>query len=250
MGRPERPVTGPPHLESLALYLRAYRATAGVTYEEMSQYVDASPATLKRTAAGAKVPRWDRVAQFQDAIREINDVALYKVDEALPGPPDSHRVREALHTLWIYARREERGTLDVKKVAPETVGNPAELRYALWALYEIAGAPPLRTIQMRGGELILPLSSLARIVSQEAIPADDQQLIAFLNGVGRRETSPTWHGRWTKARARVISPREASKMLQHAPDADRDRDFPSSRQNRFSHAQMNRQIRLGFTRTG
>ncbi|ROV64463.1 XRE family transcriptional regulator [Streptomyces globisporus] len=242
-------MTGPPHLESLALYLRAYRATAGVTYEEMSQYVDASPATLKRTAAGAKVPRWDRVAQFQDAIREINDVALYKVDEALPGPPDSHRVREALHTLWTYARREERGTLDVKKVAPETVGNPAELRYALWALYETAGAPPLRTIQARGsGELILPLSSLARIVSQEAIPADDQQLIALLNGVGRRETSPTWHGRWTKARARAISPREASRMLQHAPDADRDRDVLSFR--RVSRARMNGEIRLGPTRTG
>ncbi|MFB6429169.1 helix-turn-helix domain-containing protein [Streptomyces microflavus] len=248
MGRPERPVTGPPHLESLALYLRAYRATAGVTYEEMSQHVDASPATLKRTAAGTKVPRWDRVAQFQHAIREINDVALYKVDETLPGSPDSHRVREALHTLWTYARREERDTLEIKKVAPETVGNPAELRYALWTLYETAGAPPLRTIQARGGELILPLSSLARIVSQEAIPADDQQLIAFLNGVGR--TSPTWHGRWTKARTRAISSRESSQMLQHAPDADRDRDFPSSRQIRFSHAKINRKIRLGFTRTG
>lgn len=245
MGRPERPVTGPLHLEHLALYLRAYRAKAGVTYEEMSQYVDASPATLKRTAAGAKVPKWDRVTQFQDAIREINDVALYKVDEELPGPPDSHRVRETLHTLWTYARREERDTLDVKKVAPETVGNPAELRYALWALYETAGAPPLRTIQMRGGELVLPLSSLSRIVRQEAIPADDQQLIAFLDGVGRRATSPTWHGRWTDARARATSPKEASKMLQYLPDADRDRDVISFHHARVSRARMNREIRLG-----
>ncbi|MFJ9059938.1 helix-turn-helix domain-containing protein [Streptomyces sp. NPDC102409] len=249
MGRPERPVAGPPHLESLALYLRTYRAVAGVTYEEMAQHVGASPATLKRTAAGATVPRWDRVAEFQSAIRQINDVALYKVEETIPSHPDSHRVREALHSLWINARREERGTLDVMRVVPETVGNPAELRYALWALYENAGAPPLRTVQARGGELLLPLSSLTRIVNQKTIPADDQQLVAFLNGLGLRRTSEMWNGRWIEARARVTS-------LKGTPNPyldidllhDREQDVPPF--SRLSRARLKRQFRVGVTRTG
>ncbi|MCY1676889.1 helix-turn-helix domain-containing protein [Streptomyces sp. SL294] len=205
VARPERPVIGPPHLESLALYLRSYRDKAAVTYEEMAQHVDASSATLKRTASGKTVPKWAKVEQFHRAIRKTNDIRLYTLDPAAQ-PPDYLRVRSALIDLWTQARREERNTLDVTPIRPEDVTNTASFKYALYALYESKGAPPLREVQAWGGETFLPLSSLARIVSKQTLPADDRQLVALLYGLGRGRVSNEWRDRWLEARARANAP--------------------------------------------
>ncbi|MGW8863372.1 helix-turn-helix domain-containing protein [[Kitasatospora] papulosa] len=199
-------MTGPPHLQSLALYLRSYRDKAGVTYEKMAQHVEASPATLKRTASGKAVPKWAKVEQFHHAIRMANDVYLYTADPEAQHP-DHLRVRSALVDLWTWARREERRTLEVTPIGPRDVTNVATLKYALYALYESKGAPPLREVQARGGgETFLPLSSLARIVSMQAVPADDRQLIALLSGLGRGQVGDGWGDRWLEARARATAP--------------------------------------------
>lgn len=239
MGRPERPVNGPPHLESLALYLRSYRDNAGVTYEEMAQHVDASPATLKRTAAGATVPKWGRVMQFHYAILRNRGRTL-----------DEFSIKEGLRDRWIMARREERGTLEVEKITPEKVISSDELKYALWTLYERAGAPPLRAVQARsGGEMLLPLSSLSRIASQQTIPADNQQMIAFLRGISFVRANKRWCDRWIEARIRATSLGESSYVPKFVPGARRIEHIRPHRTKPWT-AGAARGIQLGETGAG
>ncbi|MEV6594924.1 helix-turn-helix domain-containing protein [Streptomyces acidicola] len=190
MGRPENPLTGPPHRRELARYLRMLRASAQVTYEEMAECSKPSAATLKRTASGATVPRRSRVLDFS--------VACLAATRVVPRPvPDAYKLSE----LWLKARMEERGTLRLKKPRPEYIADQADLSSALYALYEHAGAPPLREVQARaGGAVHLPLSTLARIVSRDTLPADERQLLAFLTGCGveGEERQGKWRMAWTK----------------------------------------------------
>ncbi|MDA4893425.1 helix-turn-helix transcriptional regulator [Streptomyces sp. MS2A] len=170
MGRPEKIPAGPPHLQRLVRYLRDLRATESVTYEEMADRTNVSAATLKRVASGTTVPRWPRVMQFCTA--------------ASSGPVRVKIVHDA-HQLWARARMEQRGTLHLKTPRPEYIADQADLSLALYTLYEYDGAPPLRYVQERaGGTVHLPLSTLARIVSRQTLPADSQQFSAFLRGCG------------------------------------------------------------------
>ncbi|KPH99490.1 hypothetical protein OK006_8437 [Actinobacteria bacterium OK006] len=95
---------------------------------------------------------------------------------------------------------EERGTLHLRSPRPEYIADQADLSHALYALYERAGAPPLRQVQQRGGEPIhLPLSTLARIVNRQTVPADQKQYSAFLAGCGvPSEQRPKWLAAWGK----------------------------------------------------
>ncbi|MFI0813550.1 hypothetical protein [Streptomyces echinatus] len=109
--------------------------------------------------------------------------------------------RRELHDLWVKARMEERGTLKLKKPNLRYVADSADLSQALRALYEYAGAPSLREIQQHSGEpLHLPLSTLARIVNRETIPADERQLVALLRGCQvQDEQHAGWKAAWRKA---------------------------------------------------
>ncbi|MFJ1958797.1 helix-turn-helix domain-containing protein [Streptomyces microflavus] len=191
MGRPEKPLTGPTQRVELARYLRYARDAAGVTYEEMARQVAVSPATLKRTASGATVPKWDRVAEFLNALRRANRGSQYGI-------------RMHVHHKWKQARMEERGTLHLKRPDPESFADHADFRMGLYVLYERAGAPPLRVVQEKGGAIYLPLTTLTRIVHQKTLPVYRQQLIAFLHGCGTR-----WERgekMWVEAYARVTTP--------------------------------------------
>ncbi|MEU9272721.1 helix-turn-helix transcriptional regulator [Streptomyces sp. NPDC048251] len=179
MGRPEKPPAGPPHLRQLVFYLRDLRTAEGGTYEEMADRGNVSAATLKRVASGVVVPRWPRVRQY-----------------CLAASAGSIRI-EILHEargLWAKARMEQRRTLYLKKPRPEFIADLADLSHALYSLYEHAGAPPLREVQERaGGPAHLPLSTLARIVGRQTLPADGKQCLAFLRGCGMpEEQQPTW----------------------------------------------------------
>lgn len=205
MGRPENPLTGPPHRQALARYLREFRASSQVTYEEMAAlYPNASAATLKRTASGENVPRWPRTLDFC--------VACFAATSVDPRPvPDTEKLRG----LWLKARMEERGALRLKKPRPEYIADQADLSQALSALYEHAGAPPLREVQARaGGAVHLPLSTLARIVGREALPADERQFLAFLTGCGLQGQAR--QGKWRMAWAKVSPPKLTSTDVLHA----------------------------------
>ncbi|MFJ1804292.1 helix-turn-helix domain-containing protein [Streptomyces sp. NPDC088180] len=201
MGRTEKPLTGPTQRVELARYLRYARDAAGVTYEEMARHAVGSPATLKRTASGATVPKWQRVTEFLDALRSANRQSQYGI-------------RTYARRRWMQARMEERGTLHLERPKPKSFVNHIDFRFGLYALYERAGAPPLHEVQEKGGAIYLPLTTLNRIVHQETLPVYRQQLSAFLHGCGMR-----WElgeKAWVEAYVRVTAPgadQEAGRQI-------------------------------------
>ncbi|WP_327135960.1 hypothetical protein OG311_38415 (plasmid) [Streptomyces sp. NBC_01343] len=83
--------------------------------------------------------------------------------------------------------RPDRGRLaQLRKPAlPQFINGRRELSAALEYFYEDAGAPPLRRLtELAGGTHLLPVSSAARIVSRQALPASRQQMVAFLTACG------------------------------------------------------------------
>jgi len=80
---------------------------------------------------------------------------------------------------------------------------PGDLSRALEVVFEQDGAPSLREIRERSGNpLALPVSSAARIVNRNTIPADEQQLQAFLTGCG---VPPERHTPWLVAFSEISS---------------------------------------------
>ncbi|MEU3830447.1 helix-turn-helix transcriptional regulator [Streptomyces sp. NPDC029080] len=159
MGLKEKPVDqSRPARGRLAEHLRGLRDAAGMTYETLARCTDLSPATLKRAASGAVVPRRATVDAYV---------------EGCGGEPDAVR---AADELWRQARIEERGRLvQLRAPHPELIGDEGDLSRALEVVWEQAGAPSLRELKERSGNpLALPVSSAARIVNRDAIPADAQ----------------------------------------------------------------------------
>ncbi|MFF5257065.1 helix-turn-helix domain-containing protein [Streptomyces leeuwenhoekii] len=200
MGRRENPVDhSRPARGRLAEYLRLQRQSAGMTYQELAWLTGLSPATLKRAASGAVVPKHTTVEAYV---------------EGCGGGPGA--VRDA-DELWRHARIEERGRLaQLHAPRPELISDAADLSRALEVVWEQAGAPSLRDIRDRSGNpLALPVSSAARIVNRDAIPADEQQLKAFLTGCG---IPPEKHTAWTAAFAKAISTSAAAAAQELPPE--------------------------------
>jgi transcriptional regulator with XRE-family HTH domain len=197
MGRKEKPVDQSwPARGRLAVHLRGWRDAAGLTYETLARGTGLSPATLKRAASGAVVPRRTTVEAYV---------------EGCGGGQEAVR---AADELWRQARVEERGRLaQLRAPRPELIGDEGDLSRALEVVWEQAGAPSLREIKERSGNpLALPVSSAARIVNRDAIPADEQQLRAFLTGCG---IPPERHTPWLSAFEKVTrrSPAAAASEL-------------------------------------
>ncbi|MFF2430868.1 helix-turn-helix domain-containing protein [Streptomyces mirabilis] len=198
MGRRDKPVDhSQPARGQLAEHLRSWRETAGITYETLASRTGLSPATLKRAASGTVVPRLATAEAYV---------------EGCGGGQDAVRAADA---LWRQARIEERGRLvQLRAPRPELIADAADLSRALEATWERAGAPSLREIRDRSGNpLALPVSSAARIVNRDTIPADEQQLHAFLTGCG---VPPEQHAAWTTAFDKTNG---ASPAMQDLPDA-------------------------------
>ncbi|MFJ5780381.1 hypothetical protein [Streptomyces sp. NPDC093094] len=201
MGRQEKPITGPYHRSALAFRLRTIRELAEVTYDGMGEFGEASAATYKRTASGVNVPRLFRVMEF------VNTCHHAAPPQALDRLHLASRPHD-LHALWANARMEERGNLLLRAPRARLIANWAEYSLALVILYERAGAPPLREVQkLAGGAAHLPLSTLARIVNRQALPADKRQLHVFLLGCRLDEKQlPEWEETWSRlASGRSIS---------------------------------------------
>ncbi|GGN52098.1 hypothetical protein GCM10011579_008710 [Streptomyces albiflavescens] len=191
MGRPECPVDhSAPARGRLAQHLRRHRELAQLTYGELARRTGRSAATLKRAASGKTVPR------------------LSTVEAYITGCADDADAVQAATALWRAARIEERGRLGALRAPrPELIGDAGDLSNALEVLYENAGAPSLRELRERSGNLLaLPVSSAARIVNRKALPADAPQLKAFLTGCG---LSAEQHGPWERAWKKIASRRTA-----------------------------------------
>lgn len=192
MARPESPLTGPPHRTALASHLRQMRALARVTYAEMAGHPTGIPqATLKRAASDrGGVPKWPVVWAYRAVCIDLSNedqnwnVMVHAID---------------LSGLWVKARMEERDTLHLKPPRPQYIADQADLSQALYTLYEHKGAPPLRDLQHRAGAVHLPLSTAARIVNRQALPADAPQLLAFLRACAvDGESQQPWLDAWFK----------------------------------------------------
>lgn len=197
MGRNEKPVDqSRPARGRLAVHLRGWRDAAGLTYETLARRTGLSPATLKRAASGAAVPRRTTVEAYVEGCGGGQE-AVRSADE-----------------LWRQARVEERGRLaQLRAPRPELISDEGDLSRALEVVWEQAGAPSLREIKDRSGNpLALPVSSAARIVNRDAIPADEQQLQAFLKGCG---IPPERHTPWLSAFTKITrrSPAAAAGEL-------------------------------------
>ncbi|MGW6413009.1 helix-turn-helix domain-containing protein [Streptomyces vinaceus] len=167
MGRPELPVDETVRERALlAKALRRIRRKARLSYDELAAKTGLSAATLKRAASGKTVPSEDTVKTIATACGQDPEI---------------------LHWYWRDARIADRGRLaQLRKPAlPQFINGRRELSAALEYFYEDAGAPPLRRLtELAGGAHLLPVSSAARIVSRQALPASRQQMIAFLTACG------------------------------------------------------------------
>nr|WSX54112.1 helix-turn-helix domain-containing protein [Streptomyces sp. NBC_00974] len=188
MGRPELPVDHTvPARGELAEALRAMRAGARLTYDELTVRSGVPATTLKRATSGRSVPTWETVTAIAEACDGDED--------GLIGP------------LWRRARIAERGRLKNLRTpgSPELINTPEGLSEALEYLYERDGALSLRRLQARaGGAHLLPVSTAARIVNRQALPASRQQCKAFLTACG---IPARQHRRWIQAFDRITRPR-------------------------------------------
>ncbi|MFF4105683.1 helix-turn-helix domain-containing protein [Streptomyces sp. NPDC001903] len=164
MGRRELPVDYTVRARGeLAAALRQLRAQSGLTYDELAARTGLSAATLKRASSGRTVPSWTTLTA------------------ACGGEP-----RGGIVELWRSARAADRGRLKGlrRPPAPELITTAGQLSEALEYFYEKAGAPSLRQLQARaGGAHLMPVSSAARIVARQALPASRQQCVAFLTAL-------------------------------------------------------------------
>ncbi|MFB7784084.1 helix-turn-helix domain-containing protein [Streptomyces vinaceus] len=204
MGRPELPVdfTVPARGE-LAAALRELRAAAGLTYAGLAELTGMSQATLKRAASGRIVPSYEKVSAIATACGSV------------PG---------AFYRLWLAGRVADRGRLARlrRPGAPELMTTRGALSEAMEYFYERAGAPPLRRIQERaGGAHQLAVSSAARIVNREALPASRQQCVAFLTACGLTDRQAD---RWATAYERVVGSSGTSAAVSSEVEAALSRD--------------------------
>lgn len=195
MGRPEKPVRTPNHgLMRLAMWLRAHRDLARLTYAELAQQTVYSATTLQRATTGERIPRLPVVEAYARACGG-------SVEEA--------------RRLWRCARRNEqkltqRWSIPSAVPTPDLVREPAELVAALKALYYKSGALPLMEMERRaGGHGRLPHSSVHRLLKGAGMLRQDQ-LTAFLTvcGVPERE-----HLRWQRAWGRAWRHRQREGVV-------------------------------------
>ncbi|MEV8547648.1 hypothetical protein [Streptomyces sp. NPDC051572] len=174
----------------LAQFLTAVHQIYGPNWAELSRRTSLSVSTLQRTARrSGPVPREENVITYLQGITD-----------------DPQAVTDAMG-LWRRARAEERGRLrTLRAPAPAYVRNEADLLAALAAAYEKDGAPPLRTLQRRGGNAggtvsVLPLANASRIINRICLPTDQRQYEAFLTGCNIPEHAlDLWREAWHRAR--------------------------------------------------
>lgn len=183
MGRREKEIiTSNAALRELAVWLRAQRVWAGLTYRELAERSGVHATTLQRAASGDSVPQLMPVLAYARGCDALAEEA---------------------RRLWCRARREQAraGTSHHPVPSPALIRDFADLSAALRDLYEKAGVPSLRTMETRaGGFGSLPRSSAHRIVNKQTVPHNLHQFRAYLRAceVPAREWKE-WEDAWSRA---------------------------------------------------
>ncbi|MET7650504.1 MULTISPECIES: helix-turn-helix domain-containing protein [unclassified Streptomyces] len=192
MGRKAKPiVTRYRARAQLAHELRLLLLRCDGTYEQLAKRTPGiSRVTLQRAASGTCLPKEKTVVAF------VHACGFGRQEVA------------KLTALRISARIEERGVLhELKALHPRLISDRRDLSRALEYVYEAAGAPTLRELRDRSGEpLLLPISTLSRIVSRRTTPVDERQLLAFIHGCGITHQDSLWSTAWKKVAMEVPDP--------------------------------------------
>ncbi|GGV29931.1 hypothetical protein GCM10010260_83120 [Streptomyces filipinensis] len=190
---------------ALGSMLENLRQQAQLTFADLAERTAAlgdpalavSAATLKRAAGGHTLPK------------ETTVVAYVRGCGATP-----QQEHNALQ-LRKRARAKDRGILrQLHAPGVHSIRTRQDFTAALAAVYEDAGAPPLRTVQLRAGTVaqpdgvpsecevfLLPLGTLCRIVNRKVKLPAWNHCEAFLRGCGitGQRTLQQWKQAWSRA---------------------------------------------------
>ncbi|MEW2290470.1 helix-turn-helix domain-containing protein [Streptomyces sp. NPDC047841] len=197
-----------PHHAALAHRLQELRQLAGLTFAELAERTAAlgdpalavSAATLKRAAGCRTLPKQATVVAYAR------------------GCGATAKQEEEMLRLWARVRARDRGILrQLHAPAVHNIRTRREFTAALAAVYERAGAPPLRTVQQRAGTVpqpagapcesevfLLPLGTLWRIANRQIKWPAWKHVEAFLRGCGitGERTLEYWKQAWKHALAK------------------------------------------------
>ncbi|MER5584783.1 helix-turn-helix domain-containing protein [Streptomyces asoensis] len=189
-------------LLALVVWLRAGRAQAGLSYEQLASRTDYSADTLARAASGRSVPQ--------------NPAVILAYARAC-----GRNTKEA-ERMWKHARRDEaraQGVLSGHRsgVHISVVKDFADLHSAIVDLYHDDGSPPLRSLDARlGGVGRLPHSTVGRVLKGSSTP-NRTFVAAFAEACNvRRADMPEWMKAWDRADADRRSSRMRSRKPRHA----------------------------------
>ncbi|MGW2305874.1 helix-turn-helix domain-containing protein [Streptomyces sp. NPDC001809] len=220
MGRRENAVAASTRqLEALALWLRAQRRRAGITYAVMAQRInhEFTASILSRAASGNGIP----TRQVVEAYARACDAE----------PADARRLWKAARYAEQAQRRQ--GAEDFHDLAdklgqalshPKLIETEGQLRRAMVQLRARDGQPSLAELQQRAGldcegRHRLPKSSLGAVLRGVAVPTR-QHVVAFAEtmGVSRRKVEE-WERAWDRVvgepGALPLSPRPSQRPAPH-----------------------------------
>ncbi|MEU9630722.1 helix-turn-helix transcriptional regulator [Streptomyces luteogriseus] len=162
MTRPPAGAAPQRHYARLAEHLTALRGAARLTQRALADAANVSRGAVQRAESGTAPP----TAAVLDAYLRAGGAC----------PADRDKARR----LHVLGRTAQRGKLPgLRASAPHLVNDARELMLVLAAVYERAGAPPLRGFD-RPGRARVPLATASRIVNRKALPSSREQLITFL----------------------------------------------------------------------
>ena len=159
-----------------------------ITWDQLAPLTGYSATTLRRAASGSTTPK---------------PAVTLAIAQACGGTADDAA------TYWKHARRAERRVSQPRSARrrpaplPEYISTKDQLADALVDLYEKAGSPPVRMMEERGGPHQLPRSTVHRIVTYQALPADPAQLTAYLTACEVPPAAPRRVGRRRAPRPRA-----------------------------------------------
>ncbi|MFB8247295.1 helix-turn-helix domain-containing protein [Streptomyces sp. NPDC055952] len=155
------------HYARLAEHLTALRGAARLTQRALADAANVSRGAVQRAESGTAPPTAAVLGAYLRACGA--------------SPADQDKARR-LHALGRTAQRGNKPRT-LKAPAPAFARDARDLGLVLVAVYERAGAPPLRDFD-RPGRARVPLATASRIVNRQALPSSREQLITFLTVCG------------------------------------------------------------------
>ncbi|MFF2573206.1 helix-turn-helix domain-containing protein [Streptomyces sp. NPDC058084] len=178
-----------PEHAALADFLRASRAGSQMTYGQLATAAQLSPATLKRAASGAGVPK-------------LGTVLAYLTACTPPGLAVRESDIDQARLLWKKARYASvLPRYSYRAPDPNLCATADDLRSSLRDLHVWAGRPTMRAMEGGAGGLgILPRSTTHRISLGKALPNSERQMRSYLTAC---DVPRHRHEEWVQALQRV-----------------------------------------------